>query len=196
MYKKNTKYNSLYKEDAEANQNVLTLDPKVTSYTLIRLPRKWNQSMIRLSQRPQPLSKTNRASNKKHIISNRPPNTQPTTITPDPNFDIIIRILFTPSYRGTNSLTCLNPSPEPRQSTPVTEAMDENNGQQRARPQIHERRIPAEDSRVAELEERPQQRGHSGRVWVRETELVEVVHVRNAEIQRRQEHDSARRGVC
>lgn len=153
--------------------------------------------MIRLRQRPQPLSKTNGSSNKKHIISNRPPNTQFTTITTDPNFDIsIIRILFTPSHRRTNSLNRLNASPEPRQSTPVTETMDENNGQQRAGPQIHEGRIPAEDSRVAELEERPQQRGYSRRVRVGETELVEVMHVRDTEIQRRQEHDSARRRVC
>lgn len=152
----NTKYNSACKDNTGNKPKCTTkARPKVTSYNLIRLPRKRNQSPIRLSQRPQPLSKTNRPSNKKHIISNRPPNAQPPTT--HPNVDIIIiGILLTPSHRGTNSLNSLNTTPEPRQSTPVTETMDENNGQQGARPQIDERRIPAEDSRVAELEERPE----------------------------------------
>lgn len=74
--------------------------------------------------------------------------------------------------------------------------MDEDDGRQGAGAQVHKGSIPAEDGGVAELEEGAEKSGYHGGVGVGESELVEVVDMGDAEVERREEDDAARGDVC
>lgn len=64
---------------------------------------------------------------------------------------------------------------------------------QAAGPQEQKRRVEAEERRVGELDERAYHGGQEGDVRVGEGELVEVVEVRDAEVERGEE-DEVREG--
>lgn len=68
--------------------------------------------------------------------------------------------------------------------------MDQDDGRQGAGAQEQEGSIPAKDGSVAELEEGAEEGGERGGVGVSEPELVEVVDVGDAEVQRGEEDDA------
>lgn len=73
--------------------------------------------------------------------------------------------------------------------------MDKNDGEQGPRAQVDKGSIPAKDRGITKLEERPEQ-GRQGRgVGMGEAKLIEVVHMRDAKVQRRDEDDPAGRDM-
>jgi len=65
--------------------------------------------------------------------------------------------------------------------------MDEDDGEQRASAQVEEVGVPAEDSRIGELDEGAEKGKQNRSVGVREAELVEVVNMRDAKVYWRNE---------
>jgi hypothetical protein len=69
--------------------------------------------------------------------------------------------------------------------------MDQDDSGQGAGAQVHKGSIPAEDGGVAELEEGAEKSGERRGVGVGESELVEVVDVGDAEVERGEEDDAS-----
>lgn len=70
--------------------------------------------------------------------------------------------------------------------------MSEDDGGEGGRTQIDKGGVEAEDGGVAELEQGAEQGGQEARVRVRQAVLVQMMNVRDAEVERRQEDDVAR----
>lgn len=67
----------------------------------------------------------------------------------------------------TEWLSSLHSTPKSRQSAPVAETVDDDDGHERASAKVKERRVPTEDSGVAKLEERSQDRWKDWGIWMR-----------------------------
>lgn len=67
--------------------------------------------------------------------------------------------------------------------------MDDEDSIETACAQVNEGGVPAEDCCISELEDRPQQCRGERCVWMAQTKLVEVVDVRDAEVQWGQEDE-------
>lgn len=88
-----------------------------------------------------------------------------------------------------------DPAPQPGQAHPVAEGVGDDGGGQAGGADEDEGAEEAEERGVGELEERACDAGDDGRVRVRDAELVEVVHVGDAEVERRHEDGRRRRDV-
>jgi len=138
-----------------------------------------------MSQGPQTLGERYRPDNQEQVICDRPADTQLVIVE---RCICPIRILLATGHRRTLWLSGLHTAPEARQATPIAEAVDQDDGRQRACSQVDEGGIPAKDGGIAKLEERAQQRSQSRSVRVSETKLVEVVNMSDAKVQRGDKH--------
>lgn len=143
-----------------------------------------------LRQRPELVVESDRSRDKDYIIGNGPTDAEHAVRSLS---GAHLGIFFASDDPWSNGDRTLNPSPQPGKPAPVAEGVDQDDGRQRARPEVQEGREPAEHGGVAELEDGAQQRGHHGSVRVRGPELVEMVDVGNAKVQRRDEDDPAGR---
>ena len=80
--------------------------------------------------------------------------------------------------------------PQAWQAHPVAEGVAQDHAPEAAGAEEDERGVPAEDGGVAELEEGREQGGQPGRARVRQLELVAVVDVRDAEVERGEEDEA------
>ena len=85
---------------------------------------------------------------------------------------------------GSKGLFALYAAPEARETDPVAECVDENDGVEGTRPDVDKGSEPAEKRRVGELEERAEKDGEKRSVGVGEGEFVEMVDVCDAEVER------------
>lgn len=154
---------------------------------LLSLP-KHRQRPLRFRQHPKPLIKRHRAADENNIIGNRPRDAQP----PTRNLHALrIPIIFRPGpeSRRSERHPGLDPPPESRQAAPVTETVRQHDSGQGTGAQEEESREPTENGGVGELDDGAEEGRGEGRVGVGEGVFVEVVDVRDAEVERGQEGD-------
>lgn len=94
--------------------------------------------------------------------------------------------------RTANGHPRLDSPPDPRQASPVAECVSQGYRNHVTRSDEHKGRIPAEDGGKHELDQRADDGWDPSGVWMREDELIEMMHVRYAEVERRQEDDAGR----
>lgn len=162
--------------------------------SLPTLRPKYCQGPFRFRQHPEPLVERHGTADKNNVISKRPPDAQ----TPTRNLHGLRVLIVSRSGPGggrSDRHTGLDPPPESWQAAPIAETVCQHDGGQRAGAQEEESRVPAEDGGVGELDHGEEEGRAEGRVGVGEGVLVEVVDVRDAEIERCQEDDVCGRDV-
>lgn len=147
-------------------------------YIKKNLTLKHRQSKRRLSQCVKILPPSKRTAKEQHVVNPRPQN----------------RMARLRSIRLRQPVR-LNHAPDARQAHGIAKRVDENDGQQRPRPQEEEVCQGAEQGRVRELEDGAGNGGHEGGFWVRDAELVKVMDVGEAKDDGGQEDDSIEAGA-